>query len=73
MLQAKKLYFALLQFKSCSQNLCLPRWRRGSGPDCGSDDPGSIPSLTACGPSDGKEVKDVFGRPCARVGLGSAR
>ena len=24
--------------------------------------------LMACGPSDGKEVKDVFGRPGARVG-----
>ena len=30
-------------------------------------------TLTACGPSDGKEVKDVFGRPGARVGEGSAR
>ena len=30
-------------------------------------------TLTACGPSDGKEVKDVFGRPGARVGVGSAR
>ena len=29
--------------------------------------------LTACGPSDGKEVKDVFGRPGARVDIGSAR
>ena len=28
-------------------------------------------TLTACGPSDGKEVKDVFGRPGARVGVGS--
>ena len=27
----------------------------------------------ACGPSDGKEVKDVFGRPGARVMVGSAR
>ena len=27
----------------------------------------------ACGPSDGKEVKDVFGRPGARVEVGSAR
>ena len=26
-----------------------------------------------CGPSDGKEVKDVFGRPGARVEVGSAR
>ena len=25
-----------------------------------------------CGPSDGKEVKDVFGRPGAHVGVGSA-
>ena len=30
-------------------------------------------TLTACGPSDSKEVKDVFGRPGARVGVGSAR
>ena len=30
-------------------------------------------TLTACRPSDGKEVKDVFGRPGARVGIGSAR
>ena len=28
---------------------------------------------TACGPSDGKEVKYVFGRPGARVEVGSAR
>ena len=48
---------------------------RGSGLDFGSEDPGSISplSLTACGPSDGKEVKDVFGRPGARVDVGSAR
>ena len=26
-----------------------------------------------CGPSDGKEVKDFFGSPGARVGVGSAR
>ena len=53
-----------------------PRWHRGSGLDFGSEDPGSIPRLytfTACGPSDGKEVKDVFGRPGARVEVGSAR
>ena len=30
-------------------------------------------TLTVCGLSDGKEVKDVFGRPGARVGVGSAR
>ena len=30
-------------------------------------------NLTACGPSDGKEVKDVFGRPGARVEVVSAR
>ena len=30
-------------------------------------------TLTACGPSNGKEVKDVFGRPGARVEVGSAR
>ena len=29
--------------------------------------------LTTCGPSDGKEVKDLFGRPGARVEVGSAR
>ena len=29
-------------------------------------------TLTVCGPSDGKEVKDVFWRPGARVGVGSA-
>ena len=27
-------------------------------------------TLTACGPSNGKEVKDVFGRPGARVEVG---
>ena len=30
-------------------------------------------TLTACGPSDGKEVKDVSGRPGARLRVGSAR
>ena len=30
-------------------------------------------TVTAFGPSDDKEVKDVFGRPGARVGVGSAR
>ena len=30
-------------------------------------------TLTECGPSDGKEVKDVFGRPGAGVGVGLAR
>ena len=29
-------------------------------------------TLTACGPSDGTEVEDVFGRSGARVGVGSA-
>ena len=29
-------------------------------------------TLTACGPSNGNEVKDVFGRPGAHVGVGSA-
>ena len=29
--------------------------------------------LTAFGPSDGKDVKDVFERPGARVGIGSVR
>ena len=43
--------------------------------DCGSGDPGWIPCLPSSrgGPSDGKEVKDVFRRPGARVGVGSAR
>ena len=52
-----------------------PRWRRGSGLDFGSEDPGSIPRLPSprVGSSDGKEVKDVFGRPGARVEVGSAR
>ena len=26
---------------------CRPPWRRGSGLDCGSEDPGSIPGLTS--------------------------
>ena len=30
-------------------------------------------TLTACGSSDGKEIEDVFGRPGARVGVGSTR
>ena len=30
-------------------------------------------TLTACGPSDGKEVKNIFGRPDAPVGEGSTR
>ena len=52
-----------------------PRWRRGSGLDFGSEDPGLIPRLPSPrgGPSDGKEVKDVFRRPGARVEVGSAR
>ena len=51
-----------------------PRWRRGNGLDCGSrSGSDSRHTLTACGPSDVKEVKDVFGRPGARVGVGSAR
>ena len=52
------------------------RWRRGSGLDCGSvRRPGfdSLLNLIACGPSEGKEVKDVFGRPGARVRVDSAR
>ena len=28
-------------------------------------------TLIVCGPSDGKEVKDVLGRPVTLVGLGS--
>ena len=49
----------------------LPRWRarlriRESGFD-------SWHTLTACGSSDDKEVKGVFGRPGARVGVGFAR
>ena len=51
-----------------------PRWRRGSGLDCNQTIRfDSRLTLTACGPSDGKEVKDVFGHPGARVGVGSAR
>ena len=30
-------------------------------------------SLTACGSSDGKMVKDIYGRPGTRVGVVSAR
>ena len=30
-------------------------------------------NLTVCGASDGMEVKDVFERPGARVGVGSTR
>ena len=33
----------------------------------------SLHTLIACGTSDDKEVKDVFGRSSARVGVGSAR
>ena len=29
-------------------------------------------TLTTCGPSNGKEVKDIFGRPGAHVRVGSA-
>ena len=36
-----------------------PRWRRGSGLDCASG-LDSRHALNTCGPSDGKEVKDVF-------------
>ena len=54
-----------------------PRWRRGSGLDFGSEDPGSIPRLPSprVGPlmASGKAVKDVFRRPGARVEVGSAR
>ena len=41
----------------------------------GSEDPGSILRLPSprVGLSDCKEVKDVFGRPGARVEVGSAR
>ena len=38
----------------------------------GSDNDSRL-TLTACELSDGKEVKDVFGRPGAHVGVGSAR
>ena len=60
-----------IQNQKCSP----PPWRRGSGLDFGPEDPGSIPRLPSprVGPSDGKEVKDVFGRPGARVEVGSAR
>ena len=53
--------------------------RRGgaevAGLDFGSEDPGSVPRLPSprVDPSDGKELKDVFGRPGARVEVGSAR
>ena len=47
--------------------------RRGSALDCGCRDPGSIPGIHTCGPSDGKDVKDVFGRPSTRVGVGLTR
>ena len=52
-----------------------PRWHRGSGLDCGSEDPGSIPGIPPprVGTLMAKEVKDVFGRPGVRVGVGSAR
>ena len=30
---------------SLTTHSCPPRWCRGSGLDCGSEDPGSIPSL----------------------------
>ena len=43
----------------------LTRW--GGGLDYGSDNPGSGHTLTALGPSDGKEVKDVFERLYAIV------
>ena len=44
---------------------CPLRWYSGSGLDCRSDEPGSIPrhTLNACGHSGCKEVKDVFRRP----------
>ena len=37
--------------------------------DCWSGDPGSIPGIPSprVGPLDGKEVKDVDGRPSAHV------
>ena len=54
------MYIGLVSFRP-------PRWRRDSGLDFGPL------TLTACGPSDGKELKDVFGRPGARVEVGSAR
>ena len=53
-------------------------WRIGSGLDCGPGDPSSVPDyrhtlgLTACWPSDGKEIEEVFRRPGARVGVGAA-
>ena len=44
----------------------LPLWIRRSRFN-------SLHTVTACGPSDGKEVKDVLGHPGARVEVGSAR
>ena len=52
---------------------CIPlRWHRDSGLDRGSDDPGGFDSRhTLCLPSYGKDVKDVFGRADATVGVDS--
>ena len=36
-------YYFFHTFKS--KNLCAPRWRRGSGLDCGSGDQDSIPDI----------------------------
>ena len=47
-----------------------PLWLRGSGLDWIS---GLDSRLTACGPSDGKEVKDVFGHPCTQGSLGTLK
>ena len=44
---------------------------RGSGLDCGSEDPGSIPGLPS--PRVGLLMARRFGRPSARVRVGSAR
>ena len=46
------------------------RWRRGSRLAYGSGDPGSIPTNP---PSNEEEVKTIFRRTCAHVGIGSAR
>ena len=66
---------AVISLKRCKSSKQPTDNPVGSGLDCGSEDPGSILGiyLTTCGPTDGKDAKDVFGRPCARVWEGSAR
>ena len=44
---------------------CPPRWRRGSGLDCGSEDPGSIPGIPSphVGPLMAGRLKTSFDVP----------